>query len=361
MTRGTFTGFCAVLFGVLASCNQPPTAEPSAPPLPAPTEKRVDPGPVLIDGSSTVFPISRSVLSLYADQVTAEIKVAFSGTGAGIKKFCNREIAIAGASRPISADESKLCEYAKVEFIELPVAFDGIAVVVSKDNDWASNTSVKELKKLWQPSAEGKVMKWSDVRPGWPDRPIDLNGPGKESGTFDYFTATIMGEEGASRGDYRASEDDEQIVDHVAKSKDALGYFGFAYYARNKDKLKVLAVDDGVAENGKGNVAPSPVTIADAKYQPLARPLFIYVSVEAAKRKEVNAFVKFYLRAARIVAADVGCVSLPDSLFDLARKRFVEMRTGSVFQGLRSTVGLTIEDLMAAETTEVVHTKTKDG
>jgi phosphate transport system substrate-binding protein len=302
-----------------------------------------------MDGSSTVFPISRAVVNLYAEHVTAEIKVAVSGTGGGLRKFCRKEIAVAGASRPISETEAGFCADAKIDFVELPVAFDGIAVVVSKENDWVDEMTVAELKKLWEPSAEGKVMKWSDLRPTWPPKPIELHGPGRESGTFDYFSETVVGVSGASRGDYRASEDDEELVKGVTSSKYALGYFGYSYYARNAQRLKALAVDDGVAENGVGAVPPTPASITDGSYQPLARPLFLYVSVEAARRPEVDDLVRFYLRAGRMVAADVGCIPLPDQLFDLARRRFAERRVGSVFHGVRSSVGITIHDLLEAE------------
>lgn len=276
-----------------------------------------------------------------------------SGTGGGLKKFCQKEVAIAGASRPINEGESKLCMDSKVDFIELPVAFDGIAVVVNKENGWASEISVDELKKLWSPAAEGRFKSWSDIRPGWPNKPIALHGPGRDSGTFDYFTETIVGQPGESRKDYQASEDDEKLVKAVTENKYALGYFGFSYFAKNLAKLKVLSLDDGVTENGKGPIAPSPETISDGTYQPLSRPLFIYTSIEAAKRKEVSDLVRFYLRAARMVAADVGCVSLPDSVFDLARKRFVGMHAGSVFHGVRSAVGITVQDLLEAETAEL--------
>jgi phosphate transport system substrate-binding protein len=318
-----------------------------------PEAKWVAPPPILIDGSSTVFPVTRSVVSLYAENVTAEIKVNVSGTGGGFKKFCNREIAIAGASRPISEAEAKLCHDAKVEFIELPVAFDGIAVVVNKDNDWAKDATVEELKKLWEPAAEGKVQNWSDVRASWPKKPIELFGPGRDSGTFDYFTETVVGKVDASRKDYRSAEDDEELVKGVSGNASALGYFGFSYYVKNADRLRALAVDDGHPDNGEGAIEPTPSSISDGTYQPLARPLFIYVSVEAAKRKEVDDLVRFYLRAARMVAGDVGCIPLPPRLFELARQRFVNLRTGSAFQGVRSTIGITMEDLLEAETAQI--------
>jgi phosphate transport system substrate-binding protein len=270
-----------------------------------------------------------------------------------LKKLCQKEATIAGASRPIREAEAKACQQHGVELIELPVAFDGIAIVVNPQNTWASSITAAELRKLWSATAEGKVKSWSDVRAGWPAQPIELYGPGHDSGTFDYFAESIVGEGGASRKDYVASEDDDVLVKNVAENKNALGYFGFSYYVKNSQRLKALALDDGVAENVSGPVAPTQTSIADGSYQPLSRPLFLYTSVEAARRKEVSDLVRFYLRAGRIVAADVGCVPLPDSLFELARQRFVSMHTGSAFQGLRSAVGITIEDLLRAETAEM--------
>jgi phosphate transport system substrate-binding protein len=337
----------AVVLTCAAACNEP-VAKPAPEPPP------VSLPPILIDGSSTVLPITREVLKLFAENVTAEIKLAGAGTSAGIKKLCSREITIADASRPIREAETELCSRSKLDLIELPVAFDGIALVVGAENDWAKDITVTELKKLWSPEAEGKVSKWSDVRSSWPAKPIKLFGPGRDSGTFDYFTESIVGRSGASRADYVASEDDEVLVSGVSSDKYALGYFGYSYYVKNAKRLKVLAVDDGVDANGKGPILPTPASVSDASYQPLSRPLFLYTSVESAQRKEVDELIRFYLRAARIVAADVGAVPLPDSVSDLTRKRFVARHVGSAFKGLHSPIGITIEDLLRAETAELV-------
>jgi len=308
-----------------------------------------EPAPVLVDGSSTVLPISKAVLALYASHLVTDIRIEGTGTGSGFKKFCGGKTAINGASRPITTTEMRLCADNHVEYIELPIAFDGVAVVVGNDNDFLESLTVAELEKLWGAPAEGSVVQWSDLRKGLPAIPVRLAGPGLESGTFDFFTTAIIGGEHASRSDYKASEDDQELVDYVATTPGALAYFGLAYYAKNRDRLRAVPVDDGHDENGKGAIMPSPTTIADASYEPLSRPLFFYVSKKDAERTEVRDFVEFYLRAARLVAPDVGYVALPESSFKLAQQRFEQRQTGTIFEGA-PIVGLTIEDLMTAET-----------
>lgn len=355
--RGCFARWLGMsTLGFLALCGSGMTALGCKP---APKEKPTanlesatptpEPESVLVDGSSTVLPISKAVLALYASHLVTDIRIEGSGTGSGFKKFCQGKSAINGASRPITTAEMRLCADNHVEYIELPIAFDGVAVVVGNENDFLESVTVAELKKLWEAAAEGTVLQWSDVRKGLPATPVRLAGPGIESGTFDFFTTAIIGGERASRSDYKASEDDQELVDYVATTPGALAYFGLAYYTKNRDRLRAVAIDDGHDENGKGAIMPGPATIADASYQPLSRPLFFYVSKKAAERSEVRHFVEFYLRAARLVAPDVGYVALPESSFKLAQQRFEKRQAGSIFDGA-PIIGLTIEDLMTAET-----------
>lgn len=308
--------------------------------------------PVVIDGSSTVLPISESVLAMYAPHLVGDIEIEGHGTSAGFKNFCRKRTDINGASRPISLPEMKLCKQNSVEFIELPVAFDGVAVVASQKNTFIRSLTVAQLKKLWEPAAEGVILRWRDLDPTLPDERIELAGPGLDSGTFDFFTKAVVGEEHSSRSDYKASEDDEELVEFVAERANALGYFGLAYYTKNEKRLRIVPIDDNNDKNGDGAVEPNAETINDGTYQPLARPLFIYVNRNGAERREVRDFVSFYLRAARLVAPDVGYVGLPTRAFELASKRFAERQTGSVFDG-KPIIGLTVEELLSAEIVEV--------
>ena len=239
-----------------------------------------------------------------------------------------------------------LCDTNGIQYIELPVAYDGIAVVVNPRNTWVDAITVGELKKLWSPEAQGRVTRWSQVRVGWPDEEIHLFGPGVDSGTFDYFTEAIVGKAQSSRGDFTASEDDNVLVQGIATDRLALGYFGYAYYAENKDKLRLVAID-----GGQGPVAPSVQAVADGTYQPLSRPLFIYVNKNSLSPPEVAAFVKFYLESAPSLVKEVGYIPLPDRAYRLAQKRLDERVTGSVFAGGGATVGVTVEDLLAREGT----------
>lgn len=301
-------------------------------------------GSILIDGSSTVFPISEAVAEDFQAQYpNMRVSVGVSGTGGGFEKFCNGETDISNASRPIKQSEMDACAEKGIEFIELPVAFDGLTVVVNPQNDWATCMTVDELKKIWEPAAQGVITRWNQVRPEWPDAPLSLYGAGTDSGTFDYFTEAIVGEEGASRGDYTASEDDNVLVQGVANDQYALGYFGYAYYVENQDKLKAVAID-----GGNGCVLPSEETINNGTYQPLSRPLFIYVRKDALDRPEVEAFVNFYLENAGTLAAEVGYVALPDRAYELAKERVAKRVTGSVFSG-GSQVGVSIEELLKIE------------
>ncbi len=300
-------------------------------------------GRIVIDGSSTVFPISEAVAEEFRlQQPGVEVVVGISGTGGGFQKFCNGETDISDASRPIRQQEVERCRANGIDFIELPVAFDALTVVVNRSNDWVDCMKVDELKKMWEPAAQGVVTRWNQVNPAWPDRPLRLYGPGTDSGTFDYFTEAVVGKEDASRGDYTASEDDNVLVQGVAGDPNALGYFGLAYYLENRSRLKALKVD-----GGQGCVEPAVENVINGTYRPLSRPLFIYVSTQAAQRPEVQAFVDFYLDAASDLVREVGYVPLPRTAYDLARERWENRRTGTVFQGVEP--GLRIEDVLARE------------
>jgi phosphate transport system substrate-binding protein len=312
------------------------------------TGKAVGGGIIKIDGSSTVFPITQAVSEEFGRKHKARVMVGVSGTGGGFKKFCRGETVISGASRPIKASERKACKDAGIEYMELPVAYDGIAVVVHKSNDWVDHLTVAELKAMWSPDAKGKVTNWNKVRTGFPDKRLTLFGPGVDSGTYDYFTKAIVGKEHASRGDFTSSEDDNVLVKGVATDKGALGFFGYAYYAENKDKLKLVPVDNGKDDDGKGPIAPSMETVANGTYQPLARPIFIYVAVKGADRPEVKAFVDFYLNEGRKLVKEVGYIPLPDKAYELVKKRFAKRVKGSLFEG-GSKVGVTIEELLSKE------------
>lgn len=296
---------------------------------------------IKIDGSSTVYPITEAMAEEYQKAVKGKVRiiVGISGTGGGFKKFVRKQIDISDASRPIKSSEQKEARLNGVDYIELPVAYDGMAVVVNKANTFVDKLTVAELKKIWEPSAQGNIKYWSQVREGWPELPIKLYGPGTDSGTFDYFTEAVVGATGKSRGDYTASEDDNVLVQGVSGDKGGLGYFGVAYYEENKDKLKIVPVD-----NGKGAVLPTYENIEQGIYQPLSRPIFIYVNKDAAGREEVKGFVEFYLANAAEYVKQVGYISLPAPVYELAKKKFAEKKTGTVFKG--ATIGVSAEELM---------------
>lgn len=299
-------------------------------------------GAVAIDGSSTVYPISEAVAEEFrGEQPRVRVTIGISGTGGGMKKFTVGETDISDASRPIKAKEQEKATENGIEYIECPVAFDGLSVVINPENDFVDHLTTEELHRIWQP--ESTVTTWKDVRPQWPDRRIKLYGPGTDSGTFDYFTEAINGKSQSCRSDFTASEDDNVLVAGVAGDVDALGFFGFAYYVENQSRLKVVPIDDG-----KGPVAPSTQTINDGSYSPLSRPLFIYISTASLKKASVKAFVDFYLDHAKTLAGEVGYVALPDRAYELARTRVAQGITGSVFSG-RDTVGLDISEVLALE------------
>lgn len=303
---------------------------------------------IKIDGSSTVFPITELVAEEYQrtqmDKSKGKITVAFSGTGGGFKKFCTGETDINNASRPILTEEMETCRKAGVRYIELPIAFDALTVVVNPQNDWAKEITVEELKKMWEPSAEGKITSWKQIRDSWPDKPLKLYGAGRDSGTFDYFTEAIVGKAKASRNDYTASEDDTVLVQGVSKDPNALGYFGYAYYEAARTQLKAVAVD-----SKKGPVLPERQTVKNAQYQPLSRPLFIYVNAKSAQSKpEIREFVEFYLYNARHLVNTTGYVPLPDEGYSVVFNHFQKGKEGTVFAG-QSQLNLKIEELMQKE------------
>jgi phosphate transport system substrate-binding protein len=306
---------------------------------------------ISVDGSSTVFPITEAMAEEFQKANKGiKVTVGIGGTGGGFKKFCRGEIDISDASRPIRDVEREECKKNNVEYIELPIALDALSVMVNPKNDWAKEMTVAELKKIWEPEAQGKIMNWKQVRASFPDRPLKLYGAGVDSGTYDYFTAAIVGKEHSSRGDFTASEDDNVLVQGIAGDLNALGFFGLAYYLENKDKLKAVAIklkDDSKA------VEPAVETAKDGTYQPLSRPIFIYVSKKAAETKpEVVQFVDFYLNkdhASKLVK-EVGYVPLPENAYDVFAKRFKERELGTAFHG--SKIGVSVDELLK---TPLVH------
>jgi phosphate transport system substrate-binding protein len=300
-------------------------------------------GNILIDGSSTVFPITEAVAEEFQKKYPGvRVSVGISGTGGGFKKFTAKETDISDASRPIKTSEADDAAKNGVEYIELAIAYDGLSVMVNPKNTWVKELTVADLKKIWEPAAQGKITRWNQVRPEWPNEEIHLYGPGTDSGTFDYFTEAINGKALASRGDFTASEDDNVLVQGIAGDRFGLGYFGYAYYVENKSKLKLIPI---VNPNTGKAVLPSEKTINDASYQPLSRPIFIYVSKQAAVRPEVQEFVRFYLTQSPKLVKEVGYVALPNKFYQEFLKRFEARKTGSLFSG-GPQVGVTLDDLL---------------
>ena len=310
------------------------------------TKTGADAPVVRVDGSSTVFPIAEAIAEEYQIEGRGAVRVTVgqSGTGGGFKKLCRGDVDISNASRPILTEEMELCRNAGVTFYELPIAFDAITVVVNPKNDWVKSLTVADLKKMWEPEAQGKITRWNQVRPEWPDAPLMLFGPGADSGTFDYFTEAIAGKAKSSRGDYTASEDDNVLVTGVENNKNALGYFGFAYYVSHQDRMRAVPI----AKEDGSQVLPSAAAVTDGTYQPLSRPLFIYVSSKAVERPEVRTFVEFFLTQGSELVGEVGFVPLPEESAQTTLQHFKNGRMGSVFGGVPE-VGVTIEDLLKRE------------
>jgi phosphate transport system substrate-binding protein len=302
---------------------------------------------VKIDGSSTVYPITEAVAEEFQKMKKNAVKVTvgISGTGGGFKKFCRGETDISDASRPILKKEMDDCKAAGIEYLELPVAYDALTVVINPKNDWIKSMTVAELKMMWEPAAQGKITTWKQVNPAWPDRPLKLFGAGADSGTFDYFTEAITGKSKSSRGDFTASEDDNVLVQGVARDVGALGFFGLAYYEENKDKLKAVPIVD---KAGKPAVLPSLSTVIDGSYQPLARPIFIYVNAKSADKPEIKEFVEFYMKQAEKLTKEVKYVPLPAKAYAYNLDHFSKRVKGTKFAG-ENKVGLTIEELMKLE------------
>lgn len=303
---------------------------------------------ITIDGSSTVYPVTEAVAEEYQNETQGRVQVTvgISGTGGGFKKFTRGETDISEASRPILKEEMEAAKAASIEYIELPVCFDALTVAVSKDNDWLDSITVEELKKIWEPEAQGKVTNWNQIRPEWPDAKIVLYGAGSDSGTFDYFTEAIVGKAKSSRGDYTGSEDDNVLVQGIAGDKHALGYLPFAYFESNQDKLKALAID--WEQDEQGPIMPNMENVLKGVYNPLSRPLFLYVSTKAAERKEVSEFVDYYLENVTELSKEVGYLPLPEKAYVAVRERFAKRQTGTGFGGVPE-VGLTVEEILERE------------
>ena len=307
-------------------------------------------GLIAIDGSSTVFPITEAVAEEFQlTSPSARVTVGISGTGGGFSKFCAGEIDISDASRPIKPAEIEACAAAGIEFVELAVAYDGISVVVHPDNDWVDTLTVEDLKRMWEPAAQGTVLRWEQVKTGWPGTELHLFGPGADSGTFDYFTEAIVGTAGASRGDFTSSEDDNVLVQGISTDPLALGFFGYAYYEQNRDRLRLIRIDDENDANGAGPIAASPETVRDGTYQPLSRPIFIYVSTNALDRPDVQAFVDFYLTEGADLVREVGYVPLSPHEYALVSQRVQDRVVGSMFDGGQEP-GVSLEDLLTRST-----------
>ena len=301
---------------------------------------------VKIDGSSTVYPITEAVAEEFqkAEKNAIKVTVGISGTGGGFKKFCRGEIDISDASRPILKKEMEACTAAGIKYFELPVAFDALTVVVNPKNSFIKQMSVEELKKMWEPAAQAKITRWNQINPAWPDAPLKLFGAGSDSGTFDYFTEAIVGKAKSSRGDYTASEDDNVLVQGVTQDVNAIGYFGYAYYAENTGKLKSVPV---VNPKGKA-VEPSMDNVINGAYEPLSRPIFIYVNQKAYDRPEVKKFVEYYMKHGAKLSKEVKYVPLPPKAYTGNMEHLQKGKLGTVFGG-NAEVGITIDELMKRE------------
>ena len=301
---------------------------------------------IKVDGSSTVFPITEAVAEEFQIQKRGKVRVTagISGTGGGFKRFCRGETDISDASRPILSAEMATCAAAGIKYIELPIAYDALTVVVNPKANWIDQITVEELKKMWEPAAQGVVTRWDQVNSKWPKGPLKLFGPGADSGTFDYFTEAVNGKAKSSRGDFTASEDDNILVQGVESDVNSLAYFGYAYYAAQQGKMKALKV-----VNAKGvAVGPSEAAVLDGSYNPFSRPLFIYVNAQSAQRPEVKEFVEFYLSQGAQYIKEVKYVPFVPAAYQTALQHFHNNKLGTVFGGTPQ-VGLKVEDLLSRE------------
>ena len=307
-------------------------------------------GKIAIDGSSTVFPVMEAVAEEFRNvQPNVQAPIGIAGTGGGFKKFCRGETDISNASRPILEEEMKLAKENGIEYIELPLCFDALTVAVHKDNDWVDAITVAELKKIWEPKTdeEEKITKWNQIRPEWPDEEFVLYGAGTDSGTFDYFTEAVCGKAKWSRGDYTASEDDNTLVQGIEGNKYALGYIPFAYYQPNQARMKALKID-WKPDDELGAIGPSAETVVNGTYNPLSRPLFLYINKKSAERPEVKALVEFMFDNVKDLSTEVGYMPLPDKAYAMGRERFEKLQAGSGFGGVPE-VGLPVEDILKRE------------
>ncbi|HEY9803528.1 MAG TPA: PstS family phosphate ABC transporter substrate-binding protein [Leptolyngbyaceae cyanobacterium] len=331
-------GIFAVVSGCTATSNQ--TQQPSNVTEVA-NSTVTSTATITVDGSSTVYPITQAIAKEFQANNNVKVQVNISGTSGGFAKFCAGQTNISNASRPITQAEMAECNRNGIRYVELPVAFDALTIAVHPQNNWAKDITIAELKKIWEPGAQGKITRWNQVRASWPDRPLNLYGAGKESGTFDYFTEAVTGKAKASRSDYTASEDDDVLVAGIAKDPNALGYFGYAYYEENQNKLKALPVD-----SGKGAILPSRQTVEKSQYQPLSRPLFIYVNPWSIQNKSaIYQFVDFYIKQAPKTAIAVGYVPLPSEAYQINYVHLHQGKAGTVFAG-KAQLDLTISELL---------------
>lgn len=351
MSRFALAALAPLALVAFVACGGDDTGNGDSTPAPGTTTQgpnlRDLKGEIIVDGSSTVYPVTAAAAEEFGNLApNVRISVGISGTGGGFKKFCVGETDIQDASRPIDPNERDACAANGIEYIELPVAYDGLSVIVHPANDWVQCLTVQELRTIWSPESQGKVTRWNQVRPSFPDRPLVLFGAGTDSGTFDYFTQAVNGKEKASRGDYQATEDDNVTITGVAGERNALGYLGFAYVVENPGKVKPVAIDAG---NGTC-VEPSEESIRNGTYQPLSRPIFIYVRKEAAERPEVQAFVRFYLSkefTSLIPTPEVGYVPLPDEVYEAVLRRFENKTLGTLFPN-GAEVGATLDRYLQA-------------
>jgi phosphate transport system substrate-binding protein len=297
---------------------------------------------VRLDGSSTVFPVSEAVAEEFKKAKGINVTVGISGTGGGFKKFCRGEIDISDASRPILTEELTEARNNGIEFIELPICFDALTVVVNPKNDWVNEITVEELKKIWEPSAQAKITRWNQINASWPDQKLTLFGAGTDSGTYDYFTEAVVGKAKSCRGDFNASEDDNVLVTGIENDVHALGFIPYAYYEPHKTKLKALAIKTKADAKG---VLPSKETVLDGSYTPLSRPLFIYVNKKSLAKSDVRQFVEFYLANVGKLCQEVKYVPLPDKAYEIGKERVQQQQTGSAFGGVPE-VGLPIEEIL---------------
>lgn len=302
---------------------------------------------IKIEGSSTVYPITKVAAEQFEAIKKNTVKVAMeiSGSGGGLKKLCRGEVDIANASRPILRSELAECKGAKIQFIEIPVAFDALTVATNPQNTWSAALTLAELKKIWEPAAQNKIMRWKQINDAWPDEEIKLYVSDRDSGTFDYFTEAIVGRAKASRNDFNKSPNDHALAEDIAKNKNALGFLGFAYFLDNQNKVKAVAVDN---EKGNGAVLPSVESVENGTYQPLSRPVFIYVSTKSAEKPEVKEFITHYLKNGVLIAKEARLFPLPPRAYNTMLELFNKKRVGTVFDHA-SAVGLTIDDLIRRE------------